>query len=185
MQSLVTQCIALEKKPSFEDQWIQEIFDRIRAKYSLPGRMETDLFVSRRLDGNGKSAQLKVRYWRTRRHLPKNREQCIRLGRALELSDVEMVVLLQRYYDSSDCEFRRNCQDSEQHWIHSCHDPLYHARRKFVNKLLEQYIQRLSGRILHGKLSQMPRRVRFHGRFFIGQIIFRSPQGRGIRPGQL
>ena len=145
MQSLVTQCIALEKKPSFEDLWIQEIFDRIRAKYSLPGRMETDLFVSRRLDGNGKSAQLKIRYWRTRRHLPKNREQCIRLGRALELSDVEMVVLLQRYYDSSDCEFRRNCQDSEQHWIHSCHDPLYHARRKFVNKLLEQYIQRLSG----------------------------------------
>ena len=38
-------------------------------------------------------------------------------------------------------------------------------------------IQRLFGRILHGKLSQMPRRVRFHGRFFVGQIAFRAAIG--------
>lgn len=145
MRSLVTQCITLGETPSFEDQWIQEMFDRLRVKYGLPGRMETDLFVSRRLDENRESAQLKVRYWRTRRHLPRNREQCIRLGRALELSDVEMAVLLQRYYDGSDFEFRRNCQDPEKKWIRSCQDPLYHTRRKFVNEALEQYIQRLSG----------------------------------------
>lgn len=145
MQSLVTQCISLGETPSFEDQWIKKMFDRIRAKYNLPGRMETDLFVSRRLDENGESAQLKVRYWRTRRHLPKNREQCIRLGEALELSDVEMAILLQCYYDSSDYEFRRNCQNSESKWIRSCQDPLYHTRRKFVNEALDQYIQRFSG----------------------------------------
>ena len=145
MRSLVTQCIALGKEPSFEDLWIQEMFDRITVKYGLAGRMETDAFIARRLCAEGRSAQLKIRYWRTRRHLPKNREQYIRLGKALELSDEEMTVLLQRYYDSSDYEFRRNCQDSENKWIRSCQDPLCHTRRKFVNEALEQYIQKLSG----------------------------------------
>lgn len=146
MESIVTQCIALGKEPSFEDLWIQEMFDRITVKYGLPGRMETDLFVSRRLGGTDGSNQLKVRYWRTRQHLPGNREQCIRLGRALELNDPEMKILLQRYYDSSDCEFRRDHPVAEQDWIRSDQDSLYHSRQKFVNDALEQYLQKLSGK---------------------------------------
>lgn len=145
MESIVAKCIALGAEPSFEDLWIQKMFDRITVKYGLPGRMETDLFISRRLDGKDGSAQLKVRYWRTRHHLPGSREQCIRLGRALELSDEEMVILLQRYYDSSDCEFRRDYPGPEQCWIRSDRHPLYHFRQSFVNDTLEQYMQRLSG----------------------------------------
>lgn len=146
MESIVTQCVALGAEPSFEDLWIQKMFDRITVKYGLPGRMETDLFVSRRLGGKDSSNQLKVRYWRTRQHLPGNREQCIQLGKALELSDEEMVILLQRYYDSSDCEFRRDHPGSEQGWIRSDRDSLYHSRQKFVNDALEQYMQRLSSK---------------------------------------
>lgn len=146
MESIVTQCVALGAEPSFEDLWIQKMFDRITVKYGLPGRMETDLFVSRRLGGKDGFTQLKVRYWRTRQHLPGNREQCIQLGKALELSDEEMMILLQRYYDSSDCEFRRDCPDPAQRWIRSNREPLYHTRQKFVNDALEQYMQRLSGK---------------------------------------
>lgn len=146
MESIVTQCIALGKEPSFEDLWIQKMFDRITVKYGLPGRMETDLFISRRLGGKDGSAQLKVRYWRTRQHLPRTREQCIRLGRALELSDPEMEILLQRYYDSSDCEFRRDHPAAAQNWTRSDQDSLYHSRQKFVNDTLQQYLQRLSGK---------------------------------------
>ena len=146
MESIVTQCVALGTEPSFEDLWIQKMFDRITVKYGLPGRMETDLFVSRRLRGKGSSTQLKVRYWRTRQHLPENREQCIQLGRALELSHEEMVILLQRYYDRSHCEFRRDYLDQEQDWIRSDQDSMYHTRQKCVNDALEQYMQRLSSK---------------------------------------
>lgn len=144
MESIVSKCIALGAEPSFEDLWIQKMFDRITVKYGLPGRMETDLFISRRLGGKAGSAQLKVRYWRTRNHLPGSREQCIRLGKALELSDEEMVILLQRYYDSSDCEFRRDYAEQEQRWIRSDQHPLYHSRQSFVNDTLERYMQKLS-----------------------------------------
>lgn len=146
MESIVAKCVALGAEPSFEDLWIQKMFDRITVKYGLPGRMETDLFISHRLGGNDSSTQLKVRYWRTRQHLPGNREQCIQLGKALELSDEEMVILLQRYYDSSDCEFRRDYPDPEQSWIRSNQHPLYHFRQIFVNDTLERYMQRLSGK---------------------------------------
>ena len=144
MESIVAKCIALGAEPSFEDLWIQKMFDRITVKYGLPGRMETDLFISHRLGRNDSSTQLKVRYWRTRQHLPGNREQCIQLGKALELSDEEMVILLQRYYDSSDCEFRRDYAEQEQRWIRSDQHPLYHSRQSFVNDTLERYMQKLS-----------------------------------------
>lgn len=144
MEYMVAQCVALGAEPSFEDLWIQKMFDRITTKYGLSGRMETDLFVSRRLDGKEGSSQLKVRYWRTRQHLPGNRAQCIQLGKALELSDEEMLILLQRYYDSSDFEFRKDHPDPAQDWIRSDRDSLYQYRQKFVNDALEQYMQRLS-----------------------------------------
>lgn len=142
MESLVSQCVALGKSPSFEDLWIQQKFDRITEKYGLSGRMETDFFISRRLGGAQPSHRLKVRYWRTRQHLPKTREQCVRLGQALELSGEEMGILLRNYYDSSDCEFRKAVPGAEQPWIRSDLDPLYHARRKFVNEALAQYLVR-------------------------------------------
>lgn len=145
MQALVEKCMALKETPSFEDLWIQKMFDRITVKYGLPGRMETDVFISRRMGDGGSASQLKIRYWRTRRHLPQNREQCIQLGQALELSHEEMAVLLRRYYDSSDCEFRRNCPDREQSWICSDRVPLYHTRRKFVNDTLARFLRRHSG----------------------------------------
>ncbi len=141
MKSIVAKCVALGAEPSFETLWIQKMFDRITVKYGLPGRMETDLFISRRLGGKDGAVQLKIRYWRTRQHLPGNREQCIQLGKALELSDEEMVILLQRYYDSSDCEFRRDYPDVEQSWISSNQHPLYHFRQRFVNDSLERYMQ--------------------------------------------
>ena len=160
MESIAAKCVALGEEPSFEDLWIQKMFDRITVKYGLPGRMETDLFISHRLGGKDSSAQLKVRYWRTRHHLPGNREQCIRLGKALELSDEEMVILLQRYYDSSDCEFRRDYPDPEQRWIRSNRHPLYHSRQSFVNDALEQYTQRLSGKAEQATVTPIPNYAR-------------------------
>lgn len=160
MHSLAETCIALAKEPSFEDLWIQEMFDRITVKYGLSGRMETDEFIARRMGLEAHSAQLKVRYWRTRRHLPKTRQQCICFGEALELSTGEMETLLRRYYDNSDCEFSDTPNSEVWPWTRSVLDPLYHERRKFVNEIVDTYLRHFSDspdpgvRVKHEPLSR-------------------------------
>lgn len=54
---------------------------------------------------------LKIRYWRTGRYTPVNREQCLRLAGALELTEEEKRFLIQGYFDRSETVY-----DTPEKW---------------------------------------------------------------------
>ncbi|HJA65732.1 MAG TPA: hypothetical protein H9955_05435 [Candidatus Mediterraneibacter cottocaccae] len=104
-----------EERP--EVVWLKERFDNIRKKYFLRTRMEADRFVFERMYGCPPQTDtdcLKIRYWRTGKYTPINREQCRMLGEALELSGEEMLFLFQGYYDRSATVYMEG-EDSEEY----------------------------------------------------------------------
>ena len=79
-------CTASEQE-SRERIWIRERFEDVARSQHLSGRGALDRLVFERLYGRQpekSTEQLPIRYWRTGRHKPQSREQCLALGRALE-----------------------------------------------------------------------------------------------------
>lgn len=141
---LVACCKNEMTQTPWETLWIQRMFDRFAQRHKLSGKMEADLRISQRMGLTEPSSPLKVRFWRTRRHLPQTREECIRLGQALDLSHEEMTILLQRYYDGSDCVFTTDAAQPGDPYHRHTTDPLYQVRLRFVNESLGQYLARFS-----------------------------------------
>lgn len=125
-------CTAPEEE-SRETAWIRERFEDAARSGNLSRRGVLDRLVFERLYGRPpetSAEQVTVRYWRTGRHKPQSREQCLALGRALVLEETEMRFLLQGYYDSADRVF--SPADRE--------DPVYRRRRAYLAGLEEQYL---------------------------------------------
>ena len=113
--ALAEECIRLGKQELPEKQWIGRMYERFRAANGMPGKAETDGLIFRKMYGNAPekaSDTLKIRYWRTGRHLPGSREQCMAFGRALELSADETQYLIQGYYDRCDRVFETEEPDA-------------------------------------------------------------------------
>lgn len=130
-QTLVL-CTAPEQA-SRERIWIRERFEDVARSQSLSGRGALDRLVFERLYGRQpekSTEQLPIRYWRTGRHKPQSREQCLALGRALELEKAEITFLLQSYYDSVDHVFAPADREN----------PVYRRRREYLARLEEQYL---------------------------------------------
>ena len=79
---------------------------------------------------------LKIRYWRTGRHLPVNHRQCVAFGRALGLDGEEMRYLLQGYYDGCDEVHEEESTDMQS---------VYWKRRKAMQRLVDGYLRGISG----------------------------------------
>ena len=95
-----------ERRP--EAEWLAGRFEALREKYHLGNRTQTDRAVYERMYGHApeKPADcLKIRYWRTGRHLPASREQCRLFGKALQLSGEVERFLIQGYCDRCDQAF--------------------------------------------------------------------------------
>lgn len=102
--SLANTCIKQKPNERPELLWLKKHFEQIQEKYHLKSKTETDIFLYKRMYGKDPkkpSDYLKLRYWRTGRSVPGNREQCWLYGNALELSNDEMCFLFQGYYDRS------------------------------------------------------------------------------------
>lgn len=120
------ECLDESEEERPEVIWLKDRFDRIRRKYSLGTKMKTDRFVYERMYGHPPRTDtdfLKVRYWRTGKCIPINREQCRLLGNALELSADEMGFLIRGYYDRGGTlyrieedsgEYRKKCRRMEK-----------------------------------------------------------------------
>lgn len=78
------------------------------------------------------SDTLKIRYWRTGRHLPGSREQCMAFGRALELSADETQYLIQGYYDRCDRVFETEEPDA-----------VYLERIRLLGQLKQEYLDKV------------------------------------------
>lgn len=123
----------VSEQESRERIWIRERFEDVARSQHLSGRGALDRLVFERLYGRQpekSTEQLPIRYWRTGRHKPQSREQCLALGRALELEPADAAFLLQGYYDSADRVF--SPADRE--------DPVYGRRRRYLEDLEAQYL---------------------------------------------
>ena len=78
------------------------------------------------------SAGLKVRYWRTGRHYPKNRAICESFGQALGLDTHEQHILMTRWFNRSDRCF---CPTDLT-------DPVYLYRIGILTKLKQEFLEK-------------------------------------------
>lgn len=97
---LARECVEMSEKVRPEVIWLARGYDRYREQNGIRKKADADMRISEKM--HGKSAPLKVRYWRTGKHVPVNREQCQKLGRALDFDGEEMKILIQQYYDRND-----------------------------------------------------------------------------------
>lgn len=112
---------------------MQEQFDALGTTYGLSRRGDVDRLIFQKLYGRlpkKESEILKIRYWRTGRHKPQSREQCLELGRALELDKEKSLYLIQAYYDGADLIFSE--ADVE--------NPVYQSRIQVFAELEGQYM---------------------------------------------
>lgn len=134
---LADNCIRLQEKERPELAWLKEKHRQIQNSYHLANKTQTDRFLYERMYGHSPtkaSDTLKLRYWRTGKYTPGNREQCLLLSSALELSESEKLYLLQQYYDRSTVMY------SVQN---TAHDPVYEEKCRYLKELTDSYLSRL------------------------------------------
>ncbi len=140
LESLARHCIELKQEGRPETAWLKTVYDRFRKSEGLPGLLEADDLIYRKIyaaPAQKPSNITKIRYWRTGRHVPSNRTLCMAFGRAMELSGDEMRTLLMSWYDRSDLIF---------HKIPERDDPLreiYLHRLEIISALTKEYLDKI------------------------------------------
>lgn len=132
---LAEECLDLGKAERPEQQWMEQVYDRFRAENGNLGKAEADqlifykMYAAEPVKG---SDTLKIRYWRTGRHLPISREQCLMFGKALQLSEEEERFLIQGYCDRCDRVFEAVTQEK-----------LYLERTALLRNLSKEYLDKV------------------------------------------
>lgn len=134
---LAETCISLGKSARPELLWLKSRYDHVRSRYHLRNKTETDKFLYERMYGSAperESEYLKIRYWRTGKYMPGNRNQCMLFGKALDLSEADMEFLIQQYcdrgieaYDPAVCRGDRS----------------YRERIKYLKEIIEAYLRNM------------------------------------------
>ena len=132
---LAEECLDLGKAERPEQQWMEQVYDRFRAENGNLGKAEADqlifykMYAAEPVKG---SDTLKIRYWRTGRHLPISRGQCLMFGKALQLSEEEGRFLIQGYCDRCDRVFEAVTQEK-----------LYLERTALLRNLSKEYLEKV------------------------------------------
>ena len=133
--NLADVCLEAGERERPETQWLSRMYDRFREENGRLGKAEADELIYMRMYAQipkKSSDALKIRYWRTGRHLPVSREQCLAFGKAMELTEEEMKYLIQGYYDRSDYIF----ETEEENGI-------YRKRMALLNELAGEYLDKV------------------------------------------
>lgn len=132
---LAEECLALGKKERPEKQWMKKMYDRFRVQNGQIGKAAADELLFRRMyaaEPGKTSDTLKIRYWRTGRHMPVSREQCELFGKALNLSEEEQRFLIQGYYDRCDQVFEAGAAGM-----------VYGKRLELLERLSREYLDKV------------------------------------------
>ena len=152
--ALVEQCLKKEKELRPELLWLQKMYERFCEREGAVKKGEADRILYQRMYGKNpekSSDLLKIRYWRTGRHLPANLEQCRRFGEALGLEKEEMSYLFQGYWDRCDRVF----------WPEESEEEMYVRRIAFMEELIQEYLCKIPpSRMMDLNLN--PREIRTH-----------------------
>ena len=135
MLELAEECLASGRTERPEKRWMEQVYDRFRAENGQLGKAEADQLIFREMyaaEPEKGSDTLKIRYWRTGRHLPVSREQCLLFGKALQLSEEERRFLIQGYCDRCDRVFEAVTQDAA-----------YQERRALLQELAGEYLDKV------------------------------------------
>lgn len=133
--ALADTCMEEGRKERPENQWINRMYERFCTKSGGLRKADADKQIYKKMYGTDPkrpSDTLKIRYWRTGWHLPSTREQCIKFGCAINLSEAEMMYLIQAYYDRSDYVFE---EESSQE--------IYLKRRQQMDELIQEYLNKI------------------------------------------
>lgn len=135
LRELAEECLALGKEERPEKHWMKTMYDRFRAQNGQAGKAAADELLYRRMyaaEPGKPSDTLKIRYWRTGRHMPVSREQCELFGKALNLSEEEQKFLIQGYYDRCDQVFEAGAAKA-----------VYRERLAFLEGLRREYLDKV------------------------------------------
>lgn len=132
---LARQVIAREPRKRPESERIRQWALRLAETEGIGSMAELDQLIYMKMYGGipVKSAALKIRYWRTGRHLPLDREKALSFACALGLDRDETLYLLQAVMEKSDRVFYGECAALPS-------DEEYARRVGLMNELLGEYI---------------------------------------------
>lgn len=134
--------ILLGDKERPEMIWLKGQFTKIRENYQLKTKEATDCFIYEKMYGRKSeksSSYMKIRYWRTGRYMPENRERCLLLGRALELSEEETEYLIKNYFDR--CMVVYDEKGEVQGEYECVTEVSYGQKRALMNELIQKYLE--------------------------------------------
>ena len=135
LAELADRCIRLSLQPRPEAAWMESVCRRFMEEHGLSGKAELDQLLFERTYSAPANASgaLKIRYWRTGRHMPSKRSDCEKFARAIASDETEKRRLMQQYFDRCDRSFSGQAEQ----------DPLYRERREYLNRWAEEYLARV------------------------------------------
>ena len=142
--NLAAECSKFQKTERAELEWLKQKHLHFMRMYRFTNKKTADIFLYRQIYGRDPKTEndlLKLRYWRTGRHLPVSHELCSAYGKALRLDKAGQTYLLQGYYDSCDRLYETE----------NMQDPLYRKRRILLEHLVENYLSNIT----EERLAQM------------------------------
>ncbi len=145
LQLLADECIELSKSSRPEVLWLKEKYSEFKKKENEKSSHEADkkIYMLMYNEAPRKDSEvLKIRYWRTGRHVPSSRSQCIDFGHALGLTEEEIMFLLKEFANRSEATYGPKTPANDQN---------YKSSQGMIQKILEDYIV--------GKLEHLPRKV--------------------------
>ena len=172
---IAKECLELEREERPELKWLQKIYDRFRKEHSLRGKSEADNLIYEKMYSSvpqKTSDTLKIRYWRTGRHTPTNREQLLSFGRALNMTPEETDYLIKGYYDRSDRIFETEPEN----------DAVYDSRKAFIQNLLDEYLKKVHpGRLLQMKISKTALKNNIRHLYYTDALKYTGSYSRRIQ----
>lgn len=137
LHKIAEKCIHLKGKERPEVIWLQEHHKKVQTDCGLKSKIDTDQLLYERMYQK-KPEELhnltKLRYWRTGRSVPGNRDQCLSYGQALCLSENELPYLIQAYYDHSITVYSPASAGTS---------PDYSVKYEKMIKLTEAYLEKI------------------------------------------
>ncbi len=141
LQSLAGKVIAqsLSSEKRVEEQWLNTHYQDFLKRNGIRSRADGDtLLCTRMMEQEDRqktkvnTGALKIRYWRTGRHYPKNRTACEAFGHAMDLDEDDMRYLMTKWFNRAD-----RCFDSED-----TPDPEYIKRTDILKELKREFLDK-------------------------------------------
>lgn len=171
---LAEECTRLSREERPELIWLKNCYERFRSQYSPMKKHETDSLLFEKMYSRmpqKPSDTLKIRYWRTGRHTPVNREQCLMFEKALDLQEAELDFLIKNYYDRNDQVFEENSKD-----------PVYCSRKAQMDRLVQEYLEKIHpGRRIQMRISYSSLKNNVRHLYYMDAMKYISAHAQQIR----